>query len=49
MCIAMFETQGQAVDITLSEISSEAGGCLLPEDAPKVRALAEDMIRESKR
>lgn len=49
ICIAMFETHGQAIDITLAEISSEAGGCLLPEDAPKVRVLAEDMIQESKR
>lgn len=47
MCIAMLETHGQAIETTLSEISSEAGGCLLPEDAPKVRALAESMIHES--
>ena len=47
MCIAMFETHGQAIDVTLAEISSEAGGCLLPEDAPKVRDLAERMIEES--
>ncbi|HEX8845120.1 MAG TPA: hypothetical protein VF791_10775 [Pyrinomonadaceae bacterium] len=49
MCIAMLETHGQAIDTTLAEISSEAGGCLLPEDAPKVRALAENMLQESKR
>jgi hypothetical protein len=49
MCIAMLETHGQAIDTTLAEISSEAGGCLLPEDAPRVRALAESMIQESKR
>jgi hypothetical protein len=47
MCIAMLETHGQAIDTTLSEISSEAGGCLLPEDAPRVRALAESMIHVS--
>jgi hypothetical protein len=47
MCVAMFETHGQAIDTTLAEISSEAGGCLLPEDAPKVRALAESMLQES--
>ena len=47
MCIAMLETHGQAIDTTLAEISSEAGGCLLPEDAPKVRDLAENMIQES--
>jgi len=49
MCIAMLETHGQAIDTTLAEISSEAGGCLLSEDAPKVRALAESMFQESKR
>lgn len=49
MCIAMLEMHGQAIDTTLAEISSEAGGCLLPEDAPKVRALAESMLQESKR
>jgi hypothetical protein len=43
----VLETHGQAIDTTLSEISSEAGGRLLPEDAPKVRALAESMIHES--
>ena len=40
MCLAMLETHGQAVDVTLSEISVETGGPLLPEDAPKVRELA---------
>jgi hypothetical protein len=47
MCIAMLETHGQSIDSTLAEINSEAGGCLLPEDAPKVRALAESMIQQS--
>jgi hypothetical protein len=47
MCVAMLETHGQGIDATLSEISSEAGGCLLPEDAPKVRAIAQSMLRES--
>jgi hypothetical protein len=45
MCIAMLETHGQAIDMTLSEISAEAGGFLLAEDAPRVRSLAESMIR----
>src|ERR1043165_8480739 len=49
MCIAMLETHGQSIDMTLAEISSEAGGCLVPEDAPKVRALAELMLQESNR
>jgi hypothetical protein len=47
MCIAMLETHGQSVDTTLAEISTEAGGCLLPEDAPKVRELAESMLQEN--
>jgi hypothetical protein len=48
MCIAMLETHGQSIEVTLSEISSEAGGCLMPEDAPRVRDLAESMVQESK-
>jgi hypothetical protein len=47
MCVAMLETHGRLIDTTLAEISSEAGGCLLPEDAPKVRSLARGMLRES--
>jgi hypothetical protein len=47
MCIALLETHGQSIDTTLSEISSEAGGCLLPEDAPRVRDLAESMVQKS--
>jgi hypothetical protein len=47
MCIAMLETHGQSIDATLAEISSEAGGCLLAEDAPRVRDLAESMVRKS--
>jgi hypothetical protein len=40
-CVALLETKGQAIDVTLSEMSAEAGGLLLPEDAPRVRAKAE--------
>jgi hypothetical protein len=47
ICIAMLETHGQAIETTLSEVSSEAGGCLLPEDAPRVRDLAQSMLQES--
>ena len=46
MCIAMLETHGQAIDVTLCEISSEAGGFLLAEDAPRVRSLAESMVQQ---
>ena len=45
-CLALLETQGKPVDVTLSEISSEAGGWLLPEDAPRVREAASDLLRE---
>jgi hypothetical protein len=47
MCIAMQQTHDQGIDVTLSELSSEAGGPVLPEDAPKVRAEAERMINSS--
>lgn len=40
-CIALLVTQGQAIDRTLTEMSIEAGGFLLPEDASKIRARAE--------
>jgi hypothetical protein len=36
-CVAMLEAKGQAVEVTLSEMSAEAGGFLLPEDAPRLR------------
>ena len=39
-CVALLETQGKSIDVTLSEISSEGGGWLLPEDAPRVREAA---------
>ena len=39
-CVAVLETRGQSIDVTLSEMSSEAGGFLLPADAPKVREAA---------
>ena len=39
-CMALLETQGKLIDVTLSEISSEGGGWLLPEDAPRVREAA---------
>lgn len=44
-CVALLETQGKKVDVTLFEISSEGGGWLLPEDAPKVREEAERLMR----
>lgn len=44
VCVALLETQGQTVDVTLAEMSSEAGGAVLPEDAPKIREAANLMI-----
>jgi hypothetical protein len=44
-CLTMLEVHGQAVDVTLSELSVEAGGTLLPLDAQKVRELAESMTK----
>jgi hypothetical protein len=49
MCVAMLETHAQSIDVTLSEISAEAGGFLLAEDAPRVRALAESMVHQISR
>ena len=43
-CIAMLEVKGQSVELTLSEMSAEAGGFLLPTDAPRVRARAEALL-----
>ncbi len=49
VCLALLETQGQSIEITLSEISAEGGGWLLPEDAPRVRASAELMQTQRER
>jgi len=43
-CLAMLETQGQSIEVTLSEMSSEAGGFLLPEDAGRVLEKANFLI-----
>jgi len=39
-CVSRFRTGGQSIEATLSQLSAHAGGCLLDEDAPKVRQLA---------
>jgi hypothetical protein len=46
ICLSMLEGHGQAIDVTLAEISAEAGGYLLAEDAPQVRELAESLTRQ---
>jgi len=43
-CAAILETQGHSIEVTLSEMSVEAGGFLLPEDAARVREKAHSMI-----
>jgi hypothetical protein len=45
-CVALLEAQGKSVDVTLSEISSEVGGWLLPQDVPRVREAAQAFLRE---
>ena len=43
VCAALLETQGKSIEITLSELSSEGGGWLLPEDVPRVREAAREL------
>jgi hypothetical protein len=43
-CVAMLEAQGQAVEVTLSKMSTAAGGFLLSEDAPRVRHKVESLL-----
>ena len=43
-CVAMLETKGQSIELTLSEMSVEGGGFLLPEDAPWVREKANALL-----
>jgi hypothetical protein len=46
-CVAMLEAKGQCVDLTLSEMSAEAGGFLLPDDAVRVREMANTLLSVS--
>jgi len=43
-CLAIFETQGRPVAVTLSEMSLGAGGFLLPEDAERVRERTNSLL-----
>jgi hypothetical protein len=43
-CIAMLETRGQSIELTLSEMSTEAGGFLLPQDVGRVRDEANALL-----
>jgi hypothetical protein len=45
-CMALLEAQGKSIDLTLSEISADGGGWLLPQDAPRVREAAQSLLHE---
>jgi hypothetical protein len=47
-CVAMLEVKGQSVELTLSEMSVEAGGFLLLADTPRVRARAEALLNDAR-
>ena len=49
ICLALLETQGKSIEVTLSEVSVESGGWLLAEDASRVRAAAELLLAEHER
>ncbi|MGH9945394.1 MAG: hypothetical protein ACRD9R_23830, partial [Pyrinomonadaceae bacterium] len=42
----LWEAQGKSIEVTLSELNSEGGGWLLPQDAPKVREVVQAMLLE---
>jgi hypothetical protein len=44
VCVALLEAQGKSIEVTLSEISSERGGWLLPEDASRVREAVRELL-----
>jgi hypothetical protein len=46
-CLALLEVRGQSVDVTLSEMGVEAGGFLLPEDAPRVRQKVDSLMGDA--
>jgi hypothetical protein len=48
-CVAMLETKGQSIELTLSEMGVEAGGYLLPDDAGRVRDHANALLSASSR
>jgi hypothetical protein len=43
-CVAILEIQGRSIEATLSEMSAEAGGFLLPGDAARVRDRANALL-----
>jgi hypothetical protein len=44
-CVTVLEVHGQAVEVTLSALDADAGGCLLAGDLSQVRARAERLAR----
>jgi hypothetical protein len=46
VCVAMLETRGQSIELTLSEMSTEAGGFLLTEDTGLVREKANSLLSD---
>jgi hypothetical protein len=47
-CIALLVTQGRSIDSTLSDLSAEKGGWLLPDDVLRVREMANRQLAETK-
>jgi hypothetical protein len=43
-CVALFEAKGQPIEVTLGGMCAEAGGMLLPEDAPRVLKKVEILL-----
>ena len=43
-CVALFEAKGQPIEETLRGMSVEAGGMLLPDDAPRVLSKVETLL-----
>jgi cell division inhibitor SulA len=48
-CVALFEAKGQPVEETLRGMSVEAGGMLLPDDAPRVLSKVEAQLGSCRR
>lgn len=48
-CVALFEAKGQPVEETLRGMGVEAGGMLLPEDAPRVLSKVETLLEACRR
>jgi hypothetical protein len=47
VCVALLETQGQPVEVTLAQMSAAESGFLLPEDTPRLRHKINSLISGS--